>query len=229
MSEQTEAAAEYRGVRVPPSPFLHRKRVDRINSGAYEGQEVAGALHVTRAGDRVLELGAGIGFVGGVVAKLTAPARLLSFEANPRLIPHIRALHALNGLEKVAEVRNQVLFGGPDRPETATFHIHASYLGSSLQGNARSVEQVAVPTADLAATLAEFRPDVLIVDIEGGERDILKHADLSGVRAVVIEFHPAVYGIEGMQECKKALLRAGLARVEAYSTRHVWTCQRPAQ
>jgi FkbM family methyltransferase len=219
-------AAEYRGLRVPASPFLNPKRIERIGSGAYEGQEVAGALHVTRPGDRVLELGAGIGFVGGVVAAVARPARLLSFEANPRLIPHIRALHDLNGLGDIAEVRNQVLYGPPDRPERVTFHLHGSYLGSSLFDPGRGGETVEVETAPLAEVMAAFRPDVLLVDIEGGELDILRHADLAGVRAAVIEFHPDAYGIEGMRACKDILRAAGLVRVDDHSTRTVWTCAR---
>jgi FkbM family methyltransferase len=229
MNEDASWAAEYRGVRVPASPFLHRKRIAQINAGAYERDEVAGALHVVREGDSVLELGAGIGVVGTVVAKLVRPRRLLSFEANPRLIPHIRTMYRLNGLAGIAEVRNEVLLGGQDRPGTVTFHLHASFLGSSLVGNSRSVEPVEVATADLGATLNAFRPDVMILDIEGGERDILRHADLSAVRAVVVEFHPDVYGVDGMEECKQMLGSAGLQRVEEASTRRVWTWQRPGQ
>jgi FkbM family methyltransferase len=226
-TSEITVAVEYMGLRIPASPFLHRKRIDRIARGLYEGAEVAGALHVVRPGDRVLEMGAGIGFVSGVVARVAAPARVVSFEANPRLIPWIRALHALNGLGGIAEVRHQVLVGGRERPGTMTFHLHASYLGSSLAGTRRSVEQVEVDTAGLAEVMAEVRPDVLLIDIEGGEQEILAHADLSAVRAMVIEFHPDAYGIPGMQACKAAITGAGLARIDALSTRTVWTCQRP--
>ena len=222
-----QVAATFMGLKVPPSPFLHETRVARIASGDYEGDEIKGALAVVRPGDRVLELGAGLGVVGGVIALNARPAALLSFEANPDLIPDIHALHALNGLDTLAEVRNAVLDARPDRPETVTFHLHNSYLGSSLIPNTnRKTRPVTVPTAAFDAVRDAFRPDVLIMDIEGGELDFLQHAELSGIRAVVLEFHPKLYGTEGMQTCKANLRRAGFDKVDSVSTRLVWTCTR---
>ena len=62
-ADKPEVAAHCLGVDVPQSPFLHENRIQRINEARYEGQEIAGALHVVRQGDNVLELGAGIGYV----------------------------------------------------------------------------------------------------------------------------------------------------------------------
>ena len=58
--------AECMGVKVPPSPYLTEKRIERINAARYEGQEIAGALHVVGPEDRVVEMGAGLGIVGAV-------------------------------------------------------------------------------------------------------------------------------------------------------------------
>ena len=63
------------GIDVPDSPFLHEKRIARINAAKYEGQEIRGGLHVVREGDNVLELGAGIGIVGAVVSKNRKPKK----------------------------------------------------------------------------------------------------------------------------------------------------------
>ncbi len=228
MSEkQSDIVAVYRGVRVPASPFLTEPRITRLNEGRYEAEEVAGALEVVRAGDRVLELGAGLGAVGAAIALNARPAALLSFEANPDLIPHIRALHRANGLEGVIELRNQVLVSAPNRPGTVTFHRRSSFLGSSLLApEGKPVRPVEVATADFAEVVAAFRPDVLVMDIEGGELELLRHADLAGLHAVVLEFHPRVYGKDGMQSCKAVLRRAGFRKCEGVSSRLVWTCTR---
>jgi FkbM family methyltransferase len=220
-----EFAVECRGVRVPHSPYLPERRIDKIRAGGYEPEEIAGALAVVRPGDRVLELGAGLGIVGAVMASNAGPSAVISFEANPALIPHIRALYDMNGLGGVISVRNEVLLGGPDRPATMPFHIGRSFFTSSLL-NESGRETVDVPTGDLAEVMAEFDPQVMLVDIEGGELDLLRHADLTRLRAAVVEFHPAVYGVEGMRECKQALRAAGLAKIDAHSTRTVWTCAR---
>lgn len=215
------------GVRVPESPFLNERRIERINAAEYEGQEIAGALHVVRKGDRILELGAGLGIVGAVVAHNGAPERVMSFEANPNLIPHIDALYQMNGLQDRISVTNRVLMPDADRPETASFFVSRSYLGSSLTDKAnRATEEIAVATQSLEETMRDLKPQVILMDIEGGELEVLRHADLTGVRAMVVEFHPESYGIPGMRTCKNILREAGFERIETHSSRTVWTCAR---
>lgn len=230
MTEQTEIpdiAAECLGVKVPASRFLHDKRIERINAAEYEGLEMAGALHVVGEDDVVLEIGAGIGLVGAVIAANAKPRLVRSFEANPELIPAIEALYAANGLGDRISVHNKVLVSAPERPESMTFHIHSSYLGSSLiEPENRETRAVEVPTASFHEVCADLKPTVLVMDIEGGERDILLHADLSPFRAMVLEFHPNAYGVGGMRECKNVLREAGFERVDDKSTRTVWTCVR---
>ena len=224
-----DVAAVCKGVRVPPSPFLNETRIRRINEARYEGDEIAGAMRVVTASDRVLEMGAGLGVVGAVMALNCKPERIVSFEANPNMIPHIRALYDLNNLTDRIEVRNEVLISAPDRPAEMTFYLRNSFLGSSLiDVENRATRPVAIPTADFAAVRADLNPTVLVLDIEGGELDLLRHADLTGIRAIVIEFHPEAYGREGMQECKQILRDAGFVRHDDISTRTVWTCSRDA-
>ena len=229
-SDTQEIAAKCHGVKVPASRFLHEKRIERINAARYEGQEIAGALHVVTPDDTVLEIGAGIGLVGAVIAANRTPKAVHSFEANPDLIDTITALYDCNGITDRITVQNKVLFSGPDRPETARFHVHNSYLGSSLLADeARAKKSVDIPTADFAETCNDLKPTILVMDIEGGELDLLRHADLTGFRAIVVEFHPKAYGVEGMRECKNILRNAGFSKVEEKSTRLVWTCVRNQQ
>lgn len=220
-------AAICHGVKVPQSRFMNETRVARINGGRYEGDEIRGALHVVREGDNVLELGAGIGLVGAVAAMNRGPARVIAFEANPGLIDTIEALYRLNEIENVISVRNQVLVAGAERPDTITFHLHKSYLGSSLNPRqGKTTEAIEVPTAGFDDLRQEMQPDVILMDIEGGELDFLENANLDGVRAIVMEFHPEVYDVAGMRRCKNILRDAGFVRNDELSTRTVWTAER---
>jgi len=224
---ETGHAAEYLGVKVPASVYVTEARAERINAGRYEGQEIAGALHVVREGDVVLEIGAGLGVVGGVVTHNRKPKQVRAYEANPNMIPLVNALYELNGLTDRISVRNQVLISSEDRPDSLPFYIPSSYLGASLSTGGRPARETHhVPTVSFNDTCAELSPDVLIMDIEGGELELLRDADLSGFRAIVVEFHPKVYGREGMRECKSILTQAGFEKVEDVSTRLVWTCTR---
>ena len=227
--EAVEAAAECMGVKVPSSRFVHKRRAQRINAGRYERQEIRGALRVVREGDVVLEVGAGIGLVGAVIAAKAKPAQVVSFEANPHLMPVIRSLYNLNGLNRRISVSNGVLVCTRDGPTTLPFYLRSSYLGSSLseQGAGRTRERVDVPTVNFSDVLAKFQPAALVMDIEGGEQAFLRDADLSGFRAVVMEFHPKAYGIAGMHECKALLRNAGFRRIDEVSTKTVWACIRP--
>lgn len=226
----TDIVARCEGLRVPASPFLNETRIARINAARYEGEEIAGALRVVTPADRVLELGAGLGIVGAVTALNRRPEAVLSFEANPALLPHINALYAENDLSDRIRVENCVLLAGPDQPQSVTFHVHNSYLGSSLiESENRQTRPVSVPVADFDTRAAAFGATVLLMDIEGGELDLLRQIDLSRFRAVVVEFHPGVYGIAGMKECKGLLRRAGFVQVADRSSRTVWTCERPRE
>ena len=220
-------AAECLGVKVPRSRYLHDGRIARINAAQYEGQEIAGALHVVKDSDTVLDIGAGIGLVGAVIASNRKPKKIHSFEANPELIPEIEALYAANDLTDQIAVENTILVSADDRPDTMKFFLHKSYLGSSLvDPGSRTRKVVDVPTADFNALCKSLNPTVLVMDIEGGELEILRHADLAPFRAVVLEFHPGAYGVSGMRECKTILRDAGFSRIDEVSTRTVWTCVR---
>ncbi len=222
-----EVVANCLGVDIPASEFLTETRIKRLNRGEYEGQEIAGALHVVHDGDVILEMGAGIGVVGAVVAKNRNPEQITSFEANPDLIPVIQSLYNINGISDLISVRNEVVLAGPEIDSSRDFHIQASYLGSSLiKSEKRRSTTVQVSSCSYDALVQAGYPDVILMDIEGGELEFLETADISGVRAMVIEFHPDAYGIQGMRRCKTILTEAGFVRNDELSSRMVWVVEK---
>ncbi len=80
----------------------------------------------------------------------------------------------------------------------------------------------------LAHLIAEARPDVLILDRPGEEAALLAGTDLSGLRAVVVTFHPQITGQPAMKRAKDALRAQGFAKRRDVSTRLVWTAERGA-
>lgn len=211
--QPTEVAVEFEGLRVPPSRHLSPKMATWIRKGIYERPERKLAAKLTEPGDRVIEMGAGIGFIGGFTAFHKPDLQLLSFEANPSLIPHIEALYRLNGLADRATVENKLLVADPNAPKSMTFNIHGSYLGSSVyEVGGPDRPKLDIPTIAWDTVKAAFCPDVLIMDIEGAELAFLTHADLSGIRAVIVELHPKRYGPEGVAACLEALQSKGLVQ-----------------
>ncbi len=222
-----QIVADYYGVNIPDSEFLNEKRISRLQRGIYESHEVRGALHVVRSSDVVMELGTGIGAVGAATLINAKPERLVSYEGNPTLLPVIQKLYAANNLTSKVALYNRILLGSSDRPATIPFNVHNSYLGSSLTiDREKKGYIVEVPTGDFNAALAEHKPDVLLMDIESGELEILQNTTLNGVRAIVIEFHPKIYGVAGMRTCKNALRSMGFEAIPDLSTRKVWVAER---
>ncbi|MEX0340355.1 MAG: FkbM family methyltransferase [Arenibacterium sp.] len=221
-----QIAAVCLGVKVPKGEYVTASEARRMAAGNYEGAEIRGALHVVRDGDVVLELGAGIGLVGAVIARNRAVRHVYAFEANPDLMRACRWLYRLNRLRKRMTLRNEVMVSAPERPATLPFYRDAAFRSSSLLASDRAQSVVDVPTADFNAFCLEFGPDVLVADIEGGELELLRYADLSGFRAVVIEFHGNRYGRVGLDACKAILLAAGFKKVKEKSTPRVWTLER---
>jgi FkbM family methyltransferase len=221
--------ARYHGVEVPSGPHLSPGMVRSLQQGRFEAAEVRTALATIRPGDRVLELGAGSGAVGAAIALNCRPAQILSFEPNPRLVPQAQALHAHNGLQGRISVRHGLVLAEPDAPDRVAFFLRGNFLGSGLtQARGQRAEAVDVPVTRHAALRRDYPYNVLLMDIEGAERAFLRHADLSGVRLVLVELHPRHYGPEGMQDCRRALRRAGLVRDDALSGRTVCVFRRGA-
>lgn len=200
-----------RGLKIPKDGKIVTGRIrGALKREGYEAKECEAMMHVVAPGDTVLELGAGIGYMSTLIAVKKPGCRVVSYEANPALLPFIAELHAANGVEDVT-VRNALLSDSGGEP--VPFHVRRNILASSMDASveAASIERsVEVAREDIHAVLAELRPDVLICDIEGAEAHLLPAADLSCLRAAIVELHPQWIGQDGVQGVFDAFHRAGL-------------------
>lgn len=218
-----DSVGAFEGLMIPASPYIPDVRATAIEEGRHERPERTALQAMLREGDRLVELGAGIGFLGALAAKTIPDLQLLAYEANPELLPTIQDFYALNQLTPRAEARNEIVIADPKRPEHVDFHIHGSYLGSSLYRVGPAGRQpIKVPTVSWSAVKAAFRPTILLMDIEGAELDFLAHADLSGLRAVILEFHPNHYGQDGVVRCRRRLRRQGFEPKHRFAGGMVW-------
>lgn len=200
-----------RGMKIPKHSDLTRGRVrGALKQGTYERKECDAVLRVVRPGDRVLELGGGIGYMSTLLSVKAGAGLVTSYEANPALIPYIRSVHAANGVTNV-DLRNALL--SPEAGAPVPFYIRRNFLASSMDPSTEKdaiTQEVAIDRHALAPVLAEVQPDVLVCDIEGAEATLLPAGDWSGLRAAVIELHPQWIGQSGIQAVFDAMARAGL-------------------
>jgi FkbM family methyltransferase len=200
---------EMRGVKAPVDPtVMSPTLVNAIRTGEYERAEAKKLPKMVEPGDRLLELGAGMGYLSSIAA-MTAPLeKIVVVEANPALIPIIHKTHALNGV--VAEVIHAAVVG-EKTSDTVRFIVDEDFWASSIgtRKNQDVRELVDVPTASVADLIREHAPTFLIIDIEGGETDILPHLDLSTCRMVLMELHFKEIGPHGIAAVFDCFARQG--------------------
>ncbi|WP_224815986.1 FkbM family methyltransferase [Hasllibacter sp. MH4015] len=176
-----------------PAGLATEAIVEKLADGTYEGDEARAVDRCVRPGFRVLELGAGLGYVGTLAAKKTEPENVLSVEANPDLLPVIEANHARNNVGDVSVMHGAVV-GHAEEGATASFHIAGGFTGSRL--GAKGGRQVEVPLIGFHELLRAHRPHVVLMDVEGAESGYFDRPWKCPLRFCVMEIHPRQYGAD---------------------------------
>ena len=194
-----------------------------LAKGSYETKEVSIARQILRAGDRVIELGAGIGFVSVVCNRAIPGLVWQAVEVNPDLVASIEQNRKLNGLN--FEIVNCAYAKGDG---TRKLYVDRSlWWASSLLRTEDTGEVIEAAARDINSALAEFEPNVLIVDIEGGEYELIEHSDFHGVDDIVVEMHPEHVGDALHSSALAKLLSDGFQIDTALSRNKVLHLYRP--
>ena len=177
----------------------HRRSLLR---GRYEKTERMALSGLLKPSDRVLELGAGIGYMSTIMARDHNVSAVLSFDANPLLIPFVEQVHKLNGVSGRAQIRHGLISAKPGDP--VNFHIRGDFLASSLFDDRGSKfggvkKTISVPSMTFASVQQVFEANILVCDIEGAEVELLPQINLDGFDAAVVELHQDTIGLEGVK------------------------------
>lgn len=194
------------GIRMRIDPRMSAANVAKLAAGRHTRHERALLAAALRDGDRVLELGGGIGMVSIACALRLGSAAVTTYEANAALEGLIRDNHVLNGV--APEVRMAMV---GERAGTRSLHVAGMFSHSSVYDVGETERVVPVPVHAFAMVLEELRPSVLVVDIQGAERDPFLWRDLPGVRLVLVELHPHIMGLRGMLFVRRRLRALGFA------------------
>lgn len=180
-------------------------------SGGYEACEVLVFEELITPEARVLEIGSGVGFLAAYMARDKRTQSVVSIEADARLVPVARANCSLNGAEVAILHRAIGTHAG-----TAQFALHPDFWASSTQiwSGARLVE---VSMSTLDDCIEEFKPNVLVMDVEGAEYSLLRRSALSGVDMLIVDLHPWQSSTAQDREFFAALDEAGFRHVHRRS------------
>lgn len=179
------------GVRLIADEALFGPDVVRLmHRGDYEGREARMVRQFLEPSDRVLELGAGLGFIGLLCAKTIGASEVFSFEANPMMEPHIRRHYELNDLHPNLTIGLLSESGGATE---ATLYVPEVFWAASLE-EIPDARPVTTPIVPLNETIAKLNPTFLMMDIEGAEIEIVKSLAPGTIRKIAMETHPAMTG-----------------------------------
>lgn len=186
-----------------PNSILNDRMRKTFSNGNYEGREAQLLSKAIKAGEVVLELGAGVGFISTIAGRNPLTKAIYAVEANPTLIPIIQHTHRINNIK--SSVFHEVM---GVRDGRTTFRLAHTFTASSVSG-VWGGQEIEVPMASFQKRLDQIRPTMLIVDIEGGELTLFDRVHFPSVRTILLEIHPNVIGPSGVKRVFDTLSTAG--------------------
>lgn len=190
--------------------ILSNKLIDIIKLGRYEETESNLLPMILEKDEVIMEVGAGIGFLSSLALKTGKVKEMYVYEANPNLIPIIKEVHQLNDVD--AELTNAVLIPNAKKNNLIEldFFIRHDFWASSLDPEPwKYKEKVKVKVLDLEEEILRINPSMLIVDIEGGEKNFFENINLHNVNKIFMEVHQKVIGRSGIKKLFDTLSSAG--------------------
>ena len=140
-----------------------------IYFGLHEFADMAIVLHLLRAGDLMLDIGANVGSYTVLAAKV-AGARVEAFEPASETRPKLLANIAANGIGALVNVHDCAL---GDRDGEIQFSVGLDCINRVGAPGAST----AVPLRRLDGVAAEFDPVMIKIDVEGYEPQLFAGAD----------------------------------------------------
>jgi len=206
------------GVEICVDPRVFSNRIiASIIEGGYEAEEGRQILSQLQPGETVLEIGAGCGFLSTLMAKHPYCRAVHAVEANPELIPIIKATHTKN--EVVVALYNEVL---GNRDGEVEFFLSDDFTASGLH-NALGKRSVRVRQVAFQSRLREICPTMIVCDIEGGEADLFRDANLAQTNKIVVELHEKIIGRNGVRSIFDEMATRGFNYDSAHSSGSVVT------
>lgn len=215
ISYAPEACLQVGGVLIPDDPAVITPGIRAaMLSGRFEAEESSQIPLIVRPGDRVLEIGAGIGFISTLLSRQRRVGSVLAVEANPHLLAYMERLHARNRVRKVRRL-NAVLTN--EAVPSKTFYLRQDFwMGSLMPGPNPYHATAEVPTCNFNALLREEGVSLIVCDVEGAESFLFDDADLGGVDRIFVEMHDHITGLSGVARLFATLCMQGFV----YDPRH---------
>lgn len=182
----------YHGVKIQLKG-LHPDMKMVIMRGIYENSEISLLTNLISADDVVLEIGGAIGFIGLFLRKAIGVQRLVSVEPNPHTLEHLRRNYQLNGMVPLVIQAALSKFDGEAYLSTSGMFWTDSLVDTTQTLPANSIP-VKCLSLDSILNSLNISFTTLVIDIEGGERELSHYLLPKNINKVMIELHPSLIG-----------------------------------
>lgn len=196
---------EYFGVKLNVSDNLISDKIKGIvYDYRYERKEIEILTKVLDQEDKVLDIGAGMGFISIFCAKVLGDNKVCSIEANPRMLPLIEKNCEINNVSLL--VHNVIL---SNENITSDFYIEKDFYSSSELKRSSDAIKISVDKVDASGKdFADY--NFVILDVEGGEFDFFNDVALTPkVNKLMVELHPHVIGHEKVNHVIRMIMGKG--------------------
>ena len=204
------------------NPRISTRRKSDFFFRLYEKDEIRAINRYLRPDLPVIELGGGIGVVSCIVnQQLECPEKHIVLEADPELLITLEANRRLNNCRFVT--KSAALGYGSD-----SVVLHVSEIGtSSLYKVANTNDALQVPAVSLKHILANAGLSVatLIMDIEGGEADLIEQEIVilkNHIHMIFFEVHVNQIGISRWNSVRDLLTASKFSFVERFIDTYVY-------
>jgi len=189
------------GVKLRLRPEYSSRLARELLARTYAMSERALLRHALEDGDKVLEVGTGIGVIAALCARRLGCDRVVAYDAHPAMWRAARETFELNGLS-------------PRLEHCALGRVQGRrilYAGETLgdAGPGRRPRRLMVPGRTLAEAVRTHRPTLLIIDVEGGECELMKDCVTLGVPKILIAFYPHLLGSAAVARARLTFAQAG--------------------
>lgn len=175
----------------------------RFPLGLYEDHEIELIDHHLPDDKPVVELGSGIGFISCFTDARISDVKHIVVEANPKLVEIVETNRELN--DATFDISHSAYQSSGSETD---FYIHEKFVGGSVQRTTdRAIKADGRCLKDILGSLKNI---TIIVDIEGGEFDLLENEMdvlVTHCSYLFIEFHE--FTDANIEQYEKELLDAG--------------------
>lgn len=174
------------GVTLPVAHDLSWKVKKRLFTGRYEETEHRLLSKYLREDDKVVDLGAGLGFLTTFSAKKCGSESVVAYEASPEIVKLAKKTFELNDVNP--RIEEKAICSSSQKRKI--LYLREDFWSASLEEGDEHTDQVIVDTVSLNDVFVKHWPSFVIMDIEGSELEFVSTPIPMCLRTCIIEVHP---------------------------------------